>query len=83
MSQTCVEERRKLGLDSLVAIAGDGHAKLRARLDVAEGFKVIAIPKTMDNDVRQYREYCGGSRAAHFTRAAEAIGAPGTTGRLA
>ena len=47
-----------------------------ARLD-AEGFKVIAIPKTMDNDVRN-TEYCIGFSTA-ITRATEAIERQRTT----
>src|SRR5580658_3114870 len=41
----------KLGLEYLVAIGGDDTLSYAAKLDQA-GFKVIAIPKTMDNDVR-------------------------------
>src|SRR5271169_6550444 len=40
-----------LRLDYLIAIGGDDTLSYAARLD-NEGVKVIAIPKTMDNDVR-------------------------------
>lgn len=39
-----------LGLDALVPLGGDGTLGYAARLD-AEGVPVVAIPKTMDNDV--------------------------------
>ena len=42
----------KLQLEYLVAIGGDDTLSYAAKLDQA-GFKVIAIPKTMDNDVRK------------------------------
>jgi 6-phosphofructokinase 1 len=59
-----------LGLDYLVAIGGDDTLSYAARLD-KEGVKVIAIPKTMDNDVR-HTEYCIGFSTA-VTRAMDAI----------
>jgi len=40
-----------LGLDALVPIGGDGTLSYAARLG-AEGVPVVAIPKTMDNDVQ-------------------------------
>ena len=65
-----------LGLDYLVAIGGDDTLSYAARLD-KEGMKVIAIPKTMDNDVRN-TEYCIGFSTA-ITRAMEAINRQRTT----
>ena len=65
-----------LGLDYLIAIGGDDTLSYAARLDT-EGFKVIAIPKTMDNDVRN-TEYCIGFSTA-ITRATEAIERQRTT----
>src|SRR5258708_23854 len=61
----------KLELEYLIAIGGDDTLSYAAKLDHA-GFKVIAIPKTMDNDVRN-TEYCIGFSTA-ITRATEAIG---------
>ena len=55
-----------LGLDYLIAIGGDDTLSYAAHLD-AEGVKVIAIPKTMDNDVHS-TEYCIGFSTA-ITRA--------------
>jgi len=65
-----------LGLDYLVAIGGDDTLSYAARLD-KEGVKVIAIPKTMDNDVRN-TEYCIGFSTA-ITRAMDAIDRQRTT----
>jgi 6-phosphofructokinase 1 len=65
-----------LGLDYLVAIGGDDTLSYAARLE-REGVKVIAIPKTMDNDV-QNTEYCIGFSTA-ITRAMQAIDRQRTT----
>jgi 6-phosphofructokinase 1 len=65
-----------LGLDYLVAIGGDDTLSYAARLD-REGMKVVAIPKTMDNDVRN-TEYCIGFSTA-ITRAMDAIDRQRTT----
>jgi len=65
-----------LGLDYLVAVGGDDTLSYAARLD-KEGVKVIAIPKTMDNDVRN-TEYCIGFSTA-ITRAMDAIDRQRTT----
>jgi ATP-dependent phosphofructokinase / diphosphate-dependent phosphofructokinase len=51
-----------LRLDALVAIGGDDTLSYAVRLD-REGFPVIAIPKTMDNDVPG-TEYCIGFSTA-------------------
>jgi 6-phosphofructokinase 1 len=65
-----------LGADYVVAIGGDDTLSYAARLD-REGVKVIAIPKTMDNDV-QNTEYCIGFSTA-ITRADAAIQRQRTT----
>jgi len=65
-----------LALDSLIVIGGDdtlGYAAHLARL----GVPVVAVPKTMDNDVRG-TEYCIGFSTA-ITRAIEAIERQRTT----
>src|SRR5437667_7288621 len=66
----------KLQLEYLVAIGGDDTLSYAAKLDKT-GMKVIAIPKTMDNDVRN-TEYCIGFSTA-ITRATEAINRQRTT----
>jgi ATP-dependent phosphofructokinase / diphosphate-dependent phosphofructokinase len=66
----------RLGIGTLVSIGGDDTLSYAARLD-REGFPVIAIPKTMDNDV-QNTEYCIGFSTA-ITRAKELITRQRTT----
>ncbi len=65
-----------LGLDYIVAIGGDDTLSYAAELD-RHGMKVIAVPKTMDNDVRN-TEYCIGFSTA-ITRAMDAIERQRTT----
>lgn len=66
----------RLGIDCLVAIGGDDTLSFASVLD-SKGFPVIAVPKTMDNDV-QGTEYCIGFSTA-ITRAKELITRQRTT----
>ena len=66
----------RLGLDHLIAIGGDDTLSYASELD-RKGVKVIAVPKTMDNDVRN-TEYCIGFSTA-ITRAMDAIDRERTT----
>ena len=70
ISSQVLKNLEKLGIDYLIAIGGDDTLSYAARLDEL-GFKVMAIPKTMDNDV-QNTEYCIGFSTA-ITRATSAI----------
>ena len=65
-----------LGIDLLVTIGGDDTLSYSQVL-VNEGVPLVAIPKTMDNDV-QGTEYCIGFSTA-ITRAKEAINRQRTT----
>ena len=65
-----------LGFDYLIAIGGDDTLSYASELD-RQGIKVIAVPKTMDNDVRN-TEYCIGFSTA-ITRAMDAIDRERTT----
>jgi ATP-dependent phosphofructokinase / diphosphate-dependent phosphofructokinase len=65
-----------LGLDYLIAIGGDDTLSYAAELN-RHDVKVIAVPKTMDNDVRN-TEYCIGFSTA-ITRAIDAIERQRTT----
>src|SRR5215471_3211523 len=65
-----------LGIEHLIAIGGDDTLSYAAKLNEL-GVKIIAIPKTMDNDVRN-TEYCIGFSTA-ITRASEAIQRQRTT----
>jgi 6-phosphofructokinase 1 len=66
----------QLGIGCLVAIGGDDTLSFASTLSVA-GFPVVAIPKTMDNDV-QGTEYCIGFSTA-VTRAKQSITRQRTT----
>ena len=66
----------RLALDYLIAIGGDDTLSYASELD-RKGVKVIAVPKTMDNDVRN-TEYCIGFSTA-ITRAMDAIDRERTT----
>jgi 6-phosphofructokinase 1 len=59
-----------LGIDYLIAIGGDDTLSYAARLH-SEGVRIVSIPKTMDNDVRN-TEYCIGFSTA-ITRAMDAV----------
>jgi 6-phosphofructokinase 1 len=65
-----------LGLDFLVSIGGDDTLSF-SRVLVDEGVRLVAIPKTMDNDVPG-TEYCIGFSTA-ITRAKEAVNRQRTT----
>jgi 6-phosphofructokinase len=65
-----------LALDYLIAIGGDDTLSYAAELG-RQGMPVIAVPKTMDNDV-QNTEYCIGFSTA-VTRAIDAIERQRTT----
>ena len=65
-----------LGIDDLVTIGGDDTLSFSEVL-VHSGVRVIAVPKTMDNDV-QGTEYCIGFSTA-ITRAKELIDRQRTT----
>jgi 6-phosphofructokinase 1 len=70
MTSQVLKNLDRLGIEYLIAIGGDDTLSYAAHLDLA-GVKVIAIPKTMDNDVRN-TEYCIGFSTA-ITRAHDAI----------
>jgi 6-phosphofructokinase len=71
-----LDNLRALGIDVLVTIGGDDTLSYSQVL-VNEGVPLVAIPKTMDNDV-QGTEYCIGFSTA-ITRAKEAINRQRTT----
>ena len=76
LTPVVLENLERIGVGTLIAIGGDDTLSYAARLD-KEGFPVVAIPKTMDNDV-QYTEYCIGFSTA-ITRAKELITRQRTT----
>jgi len=76
LSQQVLNNLTTLGIDHLIVIGGDDTLGYAAKLDEL-GVKVVAIPKTMDNDVRN-TEYCIGFSTA-ITRASDAIQRQRTT----
>jgi 6-phosphofructokinase 1 len=76
MSSQVLKNLDRLGVDHLITIGGDDTLSYSAKLDKL-GVKVVAIPKTMDNDVRN-TEYCVGFSTA-ITRATAAIQRQRTT----
>ena len=76
MSKRALANLEKLEIDQLISIGGDDTLSYAAHLDKL-GFRVIGIPKTMDNDVSN-TEYCIGFSTA-ISRAQEAIQRQRTT----
>jgi len=76
VTPSVLKNLEKLEVDYVVAIGGDDTLSYARRLH-DEGVKVVAIPKTMDNDVRN-TEYCIGFSTA-ITRAESAIQRQRTT----
>ncbi|MGC1923569.1 MAG: 6-phosphofructokinase, partial [Pseudolabrys sp.] len=76
LSTQVVTNLSALGIEHLIAIGGDDTLSYAAKLHQL-GVKIIAIPKTMDNDVRN-TEYCIGFSTA-ITRASDAIQRQRTT----
>jgi 6-phosphofructokinase 1 len=76
VSQQVLANLTTLGIDHLIVIGGDDTLGYAAKLDEL-GVNVVAIPKTMDNDVRN-TEYCIGFSTA-ITRASDAIQRQRTT----
>ena len=50
VSDRVVENYRKLGLDALVSVGGDGSMRIAARLK-DKGLAVVGVPKTIDHDL--------------------------------
>ena len=76
VSAQVLSNLQRLNMDCLIAIGGDDTLSYAAQLDKL-GFPVVAVPKTMDNDVRN-TEYCIGFSTA-ITRATDAINRQRTT----
>lgn len=76
LSPRVLKNIERLGIDFLIAIGGDDTLSYAAKLDKL-GVPVAAVPKTMDNDVRN-TEYCIGFSTA-ISRANSAIDRQRTT----
>jgi len=49
----------ELGLDALIGVGGDGSLSILRRLATQGGWKLVGIPKTIDNDVRHTEHAIG------------------------
>ena len=49
-SDELVANARKLGIDAIITMGGDGSLRIAQQL-VQKGLKVVSVPKTIDNDV--------------------------------
>lgn len=49
-SDELVENARKLGINAIISIGGDGSLAIAQRL-CQKGMKIVGVPKTIDNDV--------------------------------
>jgi ATP-dependent phosphofructokinase / diphosphate-dependent phosphofructokinase len=76
LSKQVLANLSALAIEHLIVIGGDDTLGYAAKLDKL-GVNVVAIPKTMDNDVRN-SEYCIGFSTA-ITRASDAIQRQRTT----
>ena len=56
---------RKLGIEALIVIGGDGSFSLISDLAAADNWNIIAIPKTIDNDVPFTEQSVGFDTAAN------------------
>jgi ATP-dependent phosphofructokinase / diphosphate-dependent phosphofructokinase len=50
ISDAVIANSRKLGLDAVISIGGDGSQKIAKQL-FAKGMKIVGVPKTIDNDL--------------------------------
>jgi ATP-dependent phosphofructokinase / diphosphate-dependent phosphofructokinase len=69
-SDKLVENFKRLGLDVLVAVGGDGSMQLAHRIS-QKGVRVICVPKTIDNDIALTQQTFGFDTAV--STATEAI----------
>ena len=76
LTPVVLDNLHKLRIDHLIAIGGDDTLSYARRLH-DEGFPVVCVPKTMDNDVPN-TEYCIGFSTA-MTRAVDNISRQRTT----
>ena len=51
MSEKIIDGFRKLGLDAVIGIGGDGSFAILKRLTEQGGINLVGVPKTIDNDI--------------------------------
>lgn len=64
-SQEIIDGIKSLGLEAVIAIGGDGSMAILRGLAQRGGFKLVTIPKTMDNDVGKTEISVGFETAVH------------------
>jgi len=64
-SQRCVENFKKMGLDALVVIGGDGTLAIAYEL-YKLGIPIVGVPKTIDNDIAETTMTFGFDTAVAF-----------------
>lgn len=69
-SGRCLEGMQKLGIDALIVIGGNGTLSIAERF-ARLGVKIVAIPKTIDNDLQRTEVTLGFDSALHI--ATEAV----------
>src|SRR6202045_4131125 len=63
-SSTCCDNMRKLGLDAMIAIGGDGTLTIARDLGKM-GIPIVGVPKTIDNDLSATEVTFGFDTALH------------------
>ena len=58
-SEEFITGYHELALDALIAIGGDGSMKIMRRLATQGNFKLVMVPKTIDNDVAETENAIG------------------------
>jgi len=64
ISQQVIANSRKLGIDAIISIGGDGSMKIAQELHL-EGLKIVGVPKTIDNDLSATEVTFGFDTALH------------------
>lgn len=69
-SEEVIEGYRSLGLEALIGIGGDGSLRILRRLAQQGGIPLVAIPKTIDNDLGDTEVSIGYSSAVEVATSA-------------
>ncbi|MFZ0803880.1 MAG: ATP-dependent 6-phosphofructokinase [Terriglobales bacterium] len=77
ISDAVIANSRKLGMDAVISIGGDGSQKIALEL-FAKGMKIVGVPKTIDNDLCATEVTFGFDTALHT--ATDAVDKIHTTG---
>ncbi|HET9958386.1 MAG TPA: ATP-dependent 6-phosphofructokinase [Polyangiaceae bacterium] len=65
LSDRVVQHYREVGADALIAVGGDGSLRIAQRF-MEKGMRVIAVPKTIDNDLGSTEQTFGFESAMAF-----------------